>query len=175
MLVADSLTGRADREEAPEQFQIVKRHAKFVDEALAFRDIAYGAPDHSLSVYLHRAETDLSGKFSAILTASKKLYPAFSHEPDSWIIVVACAVMTMAGTKTRGDKDFHLLPQQLFPPIAEQLFTIAVHHHDPAIVICQHHSVRDRFEEHAHELLRIPYECSSNTTHSLRDAFVIKK
>jgi hypothetical protein len=44
-------------------------------------------------------------------------------------------MLAMASTETSGDKDFHSLTQQLFTPIPEQHFSIAVNHDYPAIFI----------------------------------------
>ena len=122
--------------------------AKLLAQAALVGDVADRSAHQDALAGLERAETDLDGKFTAVLAPAIEI-EARAHRTHARLVEEGVALGGVAGAKTVGDEHLHLVAQKFLPRVAEELFRLRVDQDDLAVVVDDHHRVGRRLEQAA--------------------------
>ena len=114
--------------------------------ALALGNVAdHTEHEHALA-RLERAQHNVDRELRAVLAPAVEREPR-AHGPHARLCMIMLAMRSVRGPEALRRQEFHGLAQQLFPPVAEHAFGLAVDAHDSAFSVGKHNPVRGRFEE----------------------------
>src|ERR1700741_976564 len=109
-------------------------------------DVTNDAADQNTGFRFQWAQTDLDGKFAAVLASAEEFQPG-AHGPDLPLLRKRLTVVRVCPSETLGHKQLDRLPEQLFAAVAKYLFGLHVNDDNLAVISHRHDGIWRRFRQ----------------------------